>query len=1393
MRDLARDRGVVAAFGGTAAAALGVGALVGVPTGVKIALACVAASCAARGLFLLIFDTHDPMKAAAETTAAAAAAAVAAYREESRGAARPDGAQQSTEGPVVFVCSSTTDEDWRHRFVGPILAPWTQEHGVGVWSQVRGLRTPTVAERDGAIARSEVALLLVTEAFLAAERVKAECAALRASGVPLRAVLCEACAWEDAEQLQGVGWWREPPLAPVDLRANQDAEIIRACGMVVGLLPALPDEEPPRLDETPTDRGGEPRFAGLTGHARPGELHGVPALPAGFVARAADLAALRGAVLDAGDGAIGITGRALGITGRALGLHGRGGIGKTVLATALAHDPQTRAHFPDGVYWVTVGERPNLVAAQLALLERLGVDAGEVRSAASGAKLLEDALQQARCLLIIDDVWSVAAAQAFRAVGPGARVLYTSRDENVLKRVDASVQRLDVLPKEAALELLATVSRTPVGEWPRETSRVLQATGRVALALALVAAAVGRGGRTWPQIADDLDQAAGTFLAHPYADTFKAMQVNVATLDAPAAAAYQALAVYPPDTRIPWRAVARLWAAEHAQTGKATRALLRLLDERELLTLEDQDRGAVSFHDLQREFLLLQVSDLSLLHADLLSAYRRLLPAADRPWHDLPPGEPYIWAHLPYHLQGAGDEAGLLALTRDLGYLVTRCHQAGNWAVSSTLRAARERHPDDPVTAWLLRLFGQRAHLLARCETPADLAATITAHSGDAPPRVDLATLGALAPDVMLRARWGHTQPAALLRTLEGHTDRVRALAWAPDGQQLASASDDDTLRLWDPATGQPTATLQGHTNWVRALAWAPDGQQLASASGDGTLRLWDPATGQPTATLQGHTNWVRALAWAPDGQQLASASNDGTLRLWDPATGQPTATLQGHTGWVRAVAWAPDGQQLASASIDGTLRLWDPATGQPTATLQGHTSAVRAVAWAPDRPAARERQPRRHTQALGPRDRPTHRHPPRPHQRGGGGRLGPRPPAARERQPRRHTQALGPRDRPTHRHPPRPHQPGGGARLGPRRPAARERQRRRHGQALGSRSGALAAAACGVAGSLGGGSPELACRCGLGGRLLARRPAPRQRRRGWHGAGVDRARSACLLYPARRRDRRDRVGHWRHRCVNRPASGAVRRDRATGGCGLSFPRGWFCWITTEIQRILGGLHTAFRQAAPFAQSGDRSRFLDRRQIVAGPCSRSARLERQTVSRPIKIAARHRLCRELGFQFSHERRRARAPSQRDGGGQPRCLRPRANREGASCRMRKRRARARPRSALDRRCRTPRRPTRARVSLSDRAASVGGAIARGRSSRPRECSAHPRYTSPDGDCRHGPQEDRPGCSLGIFASLYGTRQVIRPLARLTVANAWRQEARGRADSAHGAVFRKRLLT
>lgn len=173
----------------------------------------------------------------------------------------------------------------------------------------------------------------------------------------------------------------------------------------------------------------------------------------------------------------------------------------------------------------------------------------------------------------------------------------------------------------------------------------------------------------------------------------------------------------------------------------------------------------------------------------------------------------------------------------------------------------------------------------------------------------------------------------------EGHYGNVNALAVLKDGRVI-SASDDNTLRVWDAATGQCLQILKGHTDSVTCVAALPDGH-VVSGSRDKTLRVWDSTKGRCLQSMIGHGSTVSCVAVFPDGR-VVSGSWDKDLRIWDPNTGQCLQTISVHKDWVCCVKVLPNGR-IISGSRGKNILIWDVAKGECVQSLK-HCGPVSCV-----------------------------------------------------------------------------------------------------------------------------------------------------------------------------------------------------------------------------------------------------------------------------------------------------------------------------------------------------------------------------------------------------------------------------------------------------------------
>lgn len=180
-----------------------------------------------------------------------------------------------------------------------------------------------------------------------------------------------------------------------------------------------------------------------------------------------------------------------------------------------------------------------------------------------------------------------------------------------------------------------------------------------------------------------------------------------------------------------------------------------------------------------------------------------------------------------------------------------------------------------------------------------------------------------------------------------GHRERVMSLSWSPDGEHLASAGFDGSVRIWGVRSRAEVGRLIASSSTVLFTSWSPRGDRLMSLT-ESALQVFDPLAMRELASVATTVGAEADVAWSPDGSLLALPLLDGSIALLD-ADARELSRLRGHSAKVSSVAWRPDGRALASAGWDRSVRVWNvPAREQQGASAEVPRGAVR-VAWSPD------------------------------------------------------------------------------------------------------------------------------------------------------------------------------------------------------------------------------------------------------------------------------------------------------------------------------------------------------------------------------------------------------------------------------------------------------------
>jgi WD40 repeat protein len=635
-------------------------------------------------------------------------------------------------------------------------------------------------------------------------------------------------------------------------------------------------------------------------------------------------------------------GRSVGIT---TALKGAGGFGKTALAQKLCFDERVREAYPDGILWVTMGEDLT-EAGRLARIRDLirgwtEKEAPAFETVDGAGTALRNLLAGLKVLLVIDDAWSSLDVNPLKGLDSGSALLITTRVAHVLpeKSIFFPVDSLASSEAVALLGLGLPSNALASGEIKELAARL----GEWALLLRLVNGTlkdlVKRGLSVQEAIQranEDLD--AEGFSAFDqndpdsrHAAAARALLVSVKYLSEVDRNLFFELAIFPEDEDIPLSVLSRYWGLNSSRTRK----LFGKLNDLSLLRELDPKEESIRLHDVTLKILQEQRAEaLSGLHDRLLDACR---PKSGQ-WEDLPVGESYLWRRLRDHFTGAERQPEFKALLGSFSFIEAKLMATDVNSLIADYETFVAESPELRLIRDALRLS---AHILGkdRAQVSSQLIGRLLGfHEPVLRTLVEAARSRHQGIGLWPRAASLVQAGGDLIRTLEGHTARVTAVA-VVDGRRAVSASNDETLRVWDLERGQTLKTLEGHAG-VTAVA-VLDGRRAVSAYYDRTLWVRDLESGQILKTLEGHTDWVNAVA-VVDGRRAVSASDDGTLLVWDLESGQTLQTLEGHTDEVRAVA-VVDGRRAVSASDDRTLLVWDLESGQEIAvmTLDAPVGAV--------------------------------------------------------------------------------------------------------------------------------------------------------------------------------------------------------------------------------------------------------------------------------------------------------------------------------------------------------------------------------------------------------------------------------------------------------------------
>ena len=184
-------------------------------------------------------------------------------------------------------------------------------------------------------------------------------------------------------------------------------------------------------------------------------------------------------------------------------------------------------------------------------------------------------------------------------------------------------------------------------------------------------------------------------------------------------------------------------------------------------------------------------------------------------------------------------------------------------------------------------------------------------------------------------------------QTLKSGTATIKALAFSPDGKNIAIASKQ-AIEIWSTANFKKTSSL-AKSGQMQELAWTPDSKTILSGGSDFNLHVYS-IDGSSQSIIKGHIKAISALAVSKDGKKAASGDRAGKILLWEWGAKNPVSTeITAHQGGVDSLSFSSDASILASAGRDDLVKTWSTSNSENLQTFKGHKNDVRGVVFAPD------------------------------------------------------------------------------------------------------------------------------------------------------------------------------------------------------------------------------------------------------------------------------------------------------------------------------------------------------------------------------------------------------------------------------------------------------------